>query len=266
MESFLHVKEALVARSTVASIDDLKNQGRKQVKVIRAEHIAAMVQEAVEKAVAGSGMVSQEEVDRLVERSREEFRGIVSEREQQLTRLRDAVTQLEEVKEERVRLQASLQELMLERDTLLEQLEEACNRVDELEAQPGQTPAAAPAPTAETDPALVMRLMQEVAELKANMGATAEPQAPAADAGVTAAIDKLAGTLNDRLEKFGRKMGISSAVEGKDLNFDALFEKEFENDPSKTLESNMDSVQIKKKQEGGISANLERLRKLKGGG
>ena len=32
------------------------------------------------------------------------------------------------------------------------------------------------------------------------------------------------------------------------------------------LESNMDSVQVKKKSEGGIAANLERLRKLKGDG
>lgn len=274
MDSFTDVKEALVARSTVASIDDLKSQGRSKVKVIKAEHIAAMVREAVENAVAGTGMISREEVDMLVERSREEFRDIVAEREQQLTRLRDAVTQLEEIKVERVRLQASLQDVLAERNSLRDELEHSATRIAELEEQLANQTAPAPAPVAaapssDMDPSLVMKLMTEVAELKANMSAgTPQPQqaGPGADEGITAAIDKLAGTLNDRLEKFGRKMGISSAVEGQQVNFDALFEKEFDQDSSQKLESNMDSVQAKKKQEGGISANLERLRKLKGGG
>ena len=109
----------------------------------------------------------------------------------------------------------------------------------------------------------MLKLMNEVAELKANMHA--QPAAPAAAEGgadVSAAIDKLAGSLNDRLEKFGRKMGISSAVDSQDVKFDGLFEKEGGGE----LESNMDTVQVKKKTEGGIHANLERLRKLKGNG
>ena len=76
----------------------------------------------------------------------------------------------------------------------------------------------------------------------------------------TAALEKLAGSLNDRLEKLGKKMGISAAVEGEEVKFDGLFK-----DTGKTLESNMENIQVKKKAGGGIAANLERLKKLKGG-
>ena len=42
MHSIVEVKEALTARSRTESLDDLKNQGRNKVKVIKAEHIASM--------------------------------------------------------------------------------------------------------------------------------------------------------------------------------------------------------------------------------
>ncbi|MEY4675407.1 MAG: hypothetical protein RL148_3191, partial [Planctomycetota bacterium] len=76
----------------------------------------------------------------------------------------------------------------------------------------------------------------------------------------SAALEKLAGTLNDRLEQIGRKMGISSAVEADTVNLDGLFR-----DEGKQVESNIDAVDAKQKTGGGIGANLERLKKLKGG-
>ena len=88
--------------------------------------------------------------------------------------------------------------------------------------------------------------------------------APAAGGGgdLSAAIDKLAGSLNDRLEKFGRKMGISSAVESdQPIDFGGMFR-----DVDKTVESNMDNIKVKQKSGGGIAANLAKLKKLKGGG
>jgi len=259
MDSFLEVKEALVARSKTASLDDLKSQGRNRVKVIRAEHIAAMVQEAVQKALGGSGMMSREDVDKLVDRSQTEFRNIIEERERQLGRAREAMRQLEEVKAERVRLQASMQELLLERNQLRDELDRhRTHGVDT--AGSGDSSRAAMGASANVD--LMMKLMNEVAQLKASMMSRPEPgmQPVAGDANLTAAIDKLAGSLNDRLEKFGRKIGVSSAVEARNVKFDGLFDKT----AGKDLESNMDSVQVKKKSEGGIAANLERLRKLKG--
>ena len=284
MDSILDVKEELVARSRTESLDDLKSKGRTRVKVIRAEHIAAMVHEAVQRALEGSGMIAREDVDKLVERSQGEFRDILQERERQLSRARDAMLELEELKSERVRLQASLQEVMTERQKLrdnrdfstarIEELElevaRQSQRVEELEAQLA-TSRTLTAPVANEGAAaaggtdLMMRLMNEVAELRANVMAKGGPQTPAeqpASEGLTAAIDKLAGSLGERLDKFGRRIGISSAVEAQDVKFDALFER----DASGELESNMDSVQVKKKTEGSIHANLERLRKLKGNG
>jgi len=56
------------------------------------------------------------------------------------------------------------------------------------------------------------------------------------------------------------KMGISSAVEADSVNLEGLFR-----DDGKQVESNIDSVETKQKSGGGIAANLERLKKLKGG-
>ena len=82
----------------------------------------------------------------------------------------------------------------------------------------------------------------------------------AATPDVTAALEKLAGSLNDRLEKLGKKMGISAAVEGGEVKFDGLFKS-----ADKDLESNMGNVEVKQKAGGGIAANLAKLKKLKGG-
>src|SRR5262249_46058627 len=108
----------------------------------------------------------------------------------------------------------------------------------------------------------IARLQSELqtargARSPANAGGA--PMAAAPD--VTAALEKLAGSLNDRLEKLGKKMGISAAVEGGELKFDGLLK-----DADKALESNMDNVEIKQKAGGGIAANLAKLKKLKGGG
>lgn len=251
MDTIVDVKEALAARSRTTTLDDLKSQGRKSVKVIRPEHIAAMVQEAVQKAVESSGLVSPDEVEKLVERGQEEFKHVIAERESQLNQLREAMRELEDVKAERVRLQASLDDAIRERDQLLERGAGAGTSMSE---------GAGGAQSSD----LMMKLMNEVATLKANMlHGGGEHGGGGGEPGVTAAIDKLAGTLNDRLEKFGRKMGISSAIEADNINFDALFSKEV---TDKKFESNIDSVQVKKKTEGGIAANLERLKKLKGDG
>ena len=81
-------------------------------------------------------------------------------------------------------------------------------------------------------------------------------------AALTDAIQKLAATMNDRLEQFGRKMGISSAVEAGPVKLDALFDDLDTGD----VESNLETLEVKAKKSSGIGGHLERLRKLKGGG
>lgn len=282
MESVNEIKEALSARSRTATLDELASEGRKRVRLIRAEHVAAMISEAVHAAIEHSGLIAPEEVEKLVEKSRVEFRSILKEREQELQRAHDNEKALEmregELNELRQRFAALSDALTTTRRELEEaraESEAMREHVQNLRAQSVAAPvaAAAPAPAAVPSSDLLMSMVQEMANLKANLmnvqaqraAAPASP-APAAPAPAapdfSAAFEKLAGSLNDRLEKLGKKMGVSAAVAGdQPVDFGGLFK-----DEGKQLESNMDNIEVKQKAGGGIAANLARLKKLKGGG
>ena len=260
MESVKDIKQALSARSRTATLDELRNEGRKRVRLIRAEHVAAMISEAVNVAVEQSGLVAPAEVSRLVEKSRQEFRSILKEREQEVQRAHDVEETLAERETELADLKRQLGELGETLAKTQEQLAQVRGSVTEPAAAPG--PGASPGASGD----LVMSLVQEMANLKANlMHREAQERAPAAAAPAadfSAAIEKLAGSLNDRIEKIGKKMGVSAAVESDaPLDFGGLFK-----DSDKSLESNMDNIEVKQKAGGGIAANLARLKKLKGGG
>ncbi len=252
METVHDIKEALSAKSRTATLDELRNEGRKRVRLIRAEHVAAMVAEAVNAAVEQSGLLPPDEVERLVDKSRQEFRSILKEREQEVQRAHDTEQELQELRERFEEVSTAL----------------ASTR-QQLSALQSTAPAlAAPAPALGGGPSadMLMAMMQEMANMKASLMTQQNGQqaAPAAGGGgdLSAAIDKLAGSLNDRLEKFGRKMGISSAVESdQPIDFGGMFR-----DVDKTVESNMDNIKVKQKSGGGIAANLAKLKKLKGGG
>lgn len=259
MESVNQVKEALSARSRTATLDELRSEGRKRVRLIKAEQVAGMITEAVHAALRHSGMISQEEVDRLIERSRTEFREILQKREEEA---RHALA-VEELLAEREAEVASLRQRLAHAQR---ELSSARVELEELQARGSDGPE--PAPTAvAASPELLLSLMQELAGLKASLQhkeAQPQPQPVAAAPDFGAAIDKLAGTLNERLEQLGRKLGgsTSNAVEVPDsVNLEGLFR-----DHGKSLESNMDNIEVKQKAGGGIAANLARLKKLKGGG
>jgi hypothetical protein len=200
------VRDALSARSRTATLEELASEGRKRVRLIKPEHVAAMITAAVHAAIEQSGLIPQEEADKLVENSRQEFRTLMNDRARELRRLDE------------------LEQLVRTRDEELAQVR------SQLESRGGVAGAAAAGTVvAGTD--------------------------------VSAALEKLAGSLNDRLEKLGKKMGISAAVEGEQVNLEGLFK-----DTGKQLESNMENIQVKQKAGGGIAANLEKLKKLKGGG
>ncbi|HEB54208.1 MAG TPA: hypothetical protein ENI87_13225 [bacterium] len=268
MESVNQIKEALSARSRTATLDELRNEGRKRVRLIRAEHIAQMVSEAVHAAVEQSGLLGQEEVDGLIAKSREEFKGILREREQELERARANEQELVELKARFEELTGALARTRAELERAQADLEEAQQRAD-AQASAASAPPDPPQPSAApVSNEMVMSLMQELANLKASVAVQQQNQqgqsAPAAAAApdLSAAIEKLAGTLNERLDSFGKKMGISAAVDGDaPVDFGGLFKDEDE-----SLESNMDNIQVKQKSGGGIAANLAKLKKLKGGG
>ncbi len=296
MESVNEIKEALSARSRTATLDELRSEGRKRVRLIRAEHIAAMVSEAVHAAIEESGLIDKTEVDRLVDKSRQEFRTILREREQELQRaqdneqllaereqeldelkvrfaetaaaLADTRTEMEKLGVELTRKDRELHAAEVDLTDARAELAAARTALDEArtaleEAASAPTPTHAPA-GAPMNADLLMSMMNEMASMKAQLMQRAAPGAAAPAGGgadFTAAIEKLTGSLNDRLESIGRKVGISSAVDSDaPLDFGGLFR-----DADKTLESNMDNIQVKQKAGGGIAANLARLKKLKGG-
>ncbi len=211
-----------------------------------------------------------------------EFRTILQEREREVQHAHDNEVALAAREAELAVLQqhlgeasaalagtrAELEQLRRDYADLCGQLEASRQAAAAAAAVPVAAPAApAPAPaTAGPSTDLLLSLVSEMATLKANLlNQQAQERAPVAAAGgtdVSAAIEKLAGSLNDRLEKLGRKMGVSGAVESDaPVDFGGMFK-----DTGKELESNMQNIEVKQKAGGGIAANLARLKKLKGGG
>lgn len=270
MESVNEIKEALSARSRTATLDELRSEGRKRVRLIRAEHVAAMIAEAVHAAIEQSGLIAPEEAERLVEKSRTEFRSILREREAEAQKAHDTEVQLAEREAELAELKHRFEETAMALARTRAEMSQVRAEFEDLQQQFANSVAAqaAPAPTAPAagpSSDLLLSLVQEMATLKANlMNQQAQERAPAPSASgeFSAAIEKLAGSLNDRLEKLGKKMGVSGAVESDaPIDFGGMFK-----DTGKTLESNMDNIEVKQKAGGGIAANLARLKKLKGGG
>ena len=103
------VKDAISARARTTTLDELKSQGRKKVKVIRAGDIAAIVAAAVRKALESSGLVSEEEVENLVQKSREEFQSILRDRQDEAKQTADVKQKLQSVEEERDKLKQKLE-------------------------------------------------------------------------------------------------------------------------------------------------------------
>ena len=175
--------------------------------------------------------------------------------------------ELDEIKTRFTELSKSLAATRAELEQTSNELEAIRELPAPVQAAPAQPEAAAAAqPAVPND--MMMSMLQELANLKATMAAQqAQPapqQAPQTAApDFSAALEKLTGSLNDRLENIGRKMGVSSAVESdKPLDFGGMFG----DDQQVELESNMDNIKVKQKSAGGIAANLAKLKKLKGGG
>lgn len=288
MESPTDIKAALTTRARTATLDELRTEGKRRVRVVKADQVAAMIEESVHRAVEQSGLLPASEVEKLVERSRQEFRTLLKAREAEAERAQA----MQELLDARDREVADLRQQLAAARAAQHAAETAL-----ADAQVAVDAAAADGEaTSSAQADMLSSLMNEMASMKAALlahpvavpparealavapspapagavaaaaaAATPAPIAAAAAApalDVSAAIEKLATSLNDRFEKLGRKMGISSAV-GNDQPVDlgGLFK-----DSGPGLESNINNVESKQKAAGGIAANLARLKKLKGGG
>lgn len=224
------LKEALTARSQSATLDELRSRGKRNVRVIRADDIAEMIATAVNHAVAESGLMAPDEVEALVAKSREQFRELMQRREREVAELRAATEALDECRAE---------------------LAQAQVRIAELEQGEATPPNAG----------MMQYLMSELAELKAKAAAPAAPAAGLGADAVAGALAQFSSAMSQKLENLGKKMGVSAAAEAGAPDLAGLFKH---GDEVK-LESNMANVSVKAKSGAGISANLERLKKLKGG-
>lgn len=355
MESVNKIKEALSQRSRTATLDQLRNEGRKRVRLIRAEHVAQMISQAVHQAIKQSGLIKPAEVDNLVEKSRSEFKKILNEREQELQGSRDVAERLEqsefelteiksrfatlteELAAKRVKLEQAnsrleqtntdldqvankLSQINHEREQASNGFEQANGELDRAQSALQQAKGELQQTTSKLDQAygelresndklqqsnsevvaanskleqanrelaelrnlrdelerksedppqaaipndMMMSIMEELTSLKASVANQQQQPASPVGSDLTAALEKISGGLSDKLEKIGKKMGVSGAVEG-DITPD--FSSMMKDGDEVQLESNMDNIKIKQKSAGGIAANLARLKKLKDGG
>jgi len=238
------IGEALAARSKSTSLGELAGRGRERVNVIRASDIAGMITETVHRVVEDAGSLSEQDRASLVEHCKHEFHKVSSARKEEALHLRALQTELSQVRTQ----------LAQEHARTLE-LEESLEAAQQQPA--GYDPEAAE---------LMQQMMSDMAEMKASMTQHAKEVVPdttdlGSIEGMDEALDKIASSLDQRLDQFGRKMGISSAVETHEIKLDSLFG----DDEQLELESNIEDLQLKKNTGAGIAGNLERLKKLKGG-
>ncbi|MCB9871740.1 MAG: hypothetical protein H6836_05040 [Planctomycetes bacterium] len=261
---------------------DESRQMRERLEALTQEHERVLVEQQEQADVARQAKC---ELDSL----REEHQQVLGQRQQQLDEARQVRDRLEVLTREHQQLldaqqgedrqaeQARQQVAALDAEyqRVCRELEAAVARIEVLtqevktaqQVQQALAAARAPAPQPESHTTeLMLRMMAEMAEVKASMAharAATPSAAPDGQSGnVSAALDKIASSLEQRLETFGKKIGISAAVDSKQVDFGALFKQE----QDVKLESNMGDVQVKQKKGGGIGDTLEKLKKLKGGG
>lgn len=255
------VMASLKAKATHTSLDELKARGKTRVRMIRAKDIEGMIHEAVRRALENSNHLDSEQVDEIVSDSQQEF--IQLKREQEECERRERQVELGRIQDANSKLEKDNADLRDELHCTIGMLEEQNQKIS---AEPVQQAA----PADGINAGLVMKMMEELMTLKAQIGSVAQganTQAAAQSAGSTLEdtlakkLDAIAGSLDSKLEKFGKKMGISAAVDS-DVDLGALFDSALDEE----VESNMDTVVLKQRKGAGIAGNLEKIKKLRGEG
>ncbi len=255
MEPNIDVLATLEAKARKTTIEELQQRGRRQLKVIRASEISGMIQESIRKTLEASDLLPREQVDELVDRASAEFDELKEARIKEQHRTREIETKLSQVEQD---LEEARQEL--------EKAQAECEAL----RQQGGAPGAAPAGIGDggASAAVMMKMMEELMTLKAQVqqGTPGAQAAPAEGdiSGLEAQLSKIAGALDDKLDRFGKKMGLSSAVDTANVDFSKLADRALEE--SAKLESNVDDVEIEKRKGAGIMGNLDKIRKMRGGG
>jgi hypothetical protein len=256
-----------IARSGMMSpqeVEELEARSREQFQVLlerRQSEIGELRQAADALREAQLELVKVKgDRDQALSRGEE----LLEQRNEAIERLRASELQREELTAALRKLEGQRALVSSEVSAAMGARDEALRALQALETQLARAQRETTASVASgVNADLVYRLMGEIAELRAKTSAPAAAAAPdggAAEA-LAGALQQLTSTFTAKLDSFGRKIGVSSAVEAEAPNLAGLFKHQ----DGQKLESNMDSVAVKAKSATGIAANLERLKKLKGG-
>lgn len=259
MDQTAELVEALEARAREKSLAELERGGKSRVKVIRPSEIAGMIQEAVEKAISRSGYVPPEEVERLVQEGRAEFQGLLAQREEELERRSKETAELREAREKAALLEGEVGDLQARLEEAEARKQDLEERIRELEGQAGGSKEQAQPGMGGFNAELMMKLMGEIAELKAQVSSPQPAEAGGGEAKIASMLEQVMNSLEGKIEKIGKKVGLHEAVEGEEVKLDGLFTDHGDEE----LENNLDTVQVKERSGAGIAANLERMKKLR---
>ncbi|MFN0204722.1 MAG: hypothetical protein ACKVS6_00220 [Planctomycetota bacterium] len=282
----INVREVLQNNSTSTTLQELEAKGRSKVRVINANEISRLIEVAIQQAIAQSGG-GEAGLTELVERSKIEFAELKRQRDAEIRGREEGLAQLAQAQNELSQLREKLGELAaMERESLTKysekdhelsgerarvgELRNLCDiltkerdlaREAERAARNAAEEARAAQPPQNTE--LLTQLAAQVAKLTEKIDR--EPVASAAGAPVPlqdlqkleARLEQMTSGISDRLEKFGRSMGVSSAVEAENVNYTGIFNN------NEKLESNVESLEVKERKSTGINEALERMKKLK---
>ena len=241
----LDLTEALQAKSTSVTLHELADKGRAKFQVIRAHDIGGMITETTYRLLREAEELFALDSEALALRCQSELGSVLMARKAEAALRSDLETEV-------VRLQAEL----AQQQTHVRELQAAgaCDLEDD-------ATVADELPLAD----MMRRVLGEMAEIRSGMTQQVQPaegdsRTASSSDHVAEALDKIASSIDGRLEQFGRAMSGKTGVEADSVHLAGLFSQDYESE----LESNIQDVQLKKAAGAGIAGNLERLRKLRG--
>lgn len=276
----LDVKRAIERNAQVTSVRELERRGRREVKVIKTSVIYELIRRAVDNARRSAGL-GEKERRRWVEASQAEFRRLAAAHAAQQRAAEEGAAQrralearaseleaaLRHAREEAAARAEEVQRLQAQLTRQQAELEEAARAVEanarhrqeiarlqaEVEALRAQQPATRELVTE-------LRAMGEtIRALEArNRALAARTTPPALEELLERKMAQLTAEISAKLHSLRAGGGGDASPEAIKRVVQQIFAREVE----EALESNLDAIQVKEKEAGGIAANLERLRHL----
>jgi hypothetical protein len=284
----INVREVIETHSQSTTLRELEAKGRSKVRVINASEIAKLVEDSVRQAMANAK--GDEGVQQLIEKSKTEFREIKRQRDEEHAAREEGKLQLEKARKELLDLHQQIEDMRAKggdapkraadletalsserkRSEEMRALVDAITkerdlaRESEIRALEAAKAVNATIPTNSQGDVLA-KLADQVAKLgerleKGPQGVHPAAPMPASDLGaLQQRLDAMTNGIAERLEKFGRSVGVSSAVDAPDVKLDAIFNQ------NEKLENNLGTVEAKKQKGTGIGGALDRMKKMRMG-